>query len=387
MYFILNSAWCKEKQIQTPLEAFSIGQLDVNLRRFYAEARNKSGEVYSKSTLLGFRHSLERYLNAPPLNRSIKLSSDPRFKRSNEMLNAQIISLKRQGKENVTHKPAIENEDLLKLKSSVVLALSNPLALLRNVWFHVVLFFCRRGREGQRQLKPSSFKFEVDPSGRKFVTMTHDELTKNHPGGVGDVSSTEKYARMYETEDVNDGYKALELYISKLNPKCDSLFQYPRRNWSVDDSDNVWYEARPLGVNKLDGMMKAISEEAQLSKLYTNHCVRATAITLWSNAGIPNRHIMAISGHRNEQSLSHYNTRPSTSQLRNCSEVLSRSLVTGTSESDYTTIIHKEVQNHSLVVTQSDKTTANPFGSIFTNCTVQNVNIVMNTNSADGDGR
>ncbi|KAK3727519.1 hypothetical protein QZH41_001174 [Actinostola sp. cb2023] len=303
------------------------------------------------------------------------------------MLNAQIISLKRQGKENVTHKPAIENEDLLKLKSSVVLALSNPLALFRNVWFHVVLFFCRRGREGQRQLKPSSFKFEVDPSGRKFVTMTHDELTKNHPGGVGDVSSTEKYARMYETEDVNDGYKALELYISKLNPKCDSLFQYPRRNWSVDDSDNVWYEARPLGVNKFDGMMKAISEEAQLSKLYTNHCVTATAITLWSNAGIPNRHIMAISGHRNEQSLSHYNTRPSTSQLRNCSEVLSRSLVTGTSESDYTTIIHKEVQNHSLVVTQSDKTTANPFGSIFTNCTVQNVNIVMNTNSADGDGR
>ncbi|KAK3704313.1 hypothetical protein QZH41_007491 [Actinostola sp. cb2023] len=59
--------------------------------------------------------------------------------------------------------------------------------------------------KGQRQLKPSSFKFEVDPSGRKFVTMTHDELTKNHPGGVDDVSSTEKYARMYETEDVNDG--------------------------------------------------------------------------------------------------------------------------------------------------------------------------------------
>ena len=32
------------------------------------------------------------------------------------MLNTQIISLKRQGKENVKHKPAIENEDLAKLK-------------------------------------------------------------------------------------------------------------------------------------------------------------------------------------------------------------------------------------------------------------------------------
>ena len=146
--------------------------------------------------------------------------------------------------------------------------------------------------------------------------MAHDEATKNHPGGVSDVSSTEKsrYARMYKTEDPNDGYKALELYLSKLNPKCDSFCQYPRKNWSV--GDNVWYEARPVGVNSLDSMMKNISEAASLSQIYTNHSFRATAITLWSNARIPNRHIIAISGHRREQSLEHYNTRSSSSQLR-----------------------------------------------------------------------
>ena len=119
LIFIL--AWCNEKQIQTPMENMTIGQLDTQvldtqvLRRFYAEARNKSVESYSKSSLLGFRHSFERYLNAPPLGRGLKLSSDPRFKRSNEMLNAQIVRLKRQGKENVTHKPAIESEDLMNL--------------------------------------------------------------------------------------------------------------------------------------------------------------------------------------------------------------------------------------------------------------------------------
>ena len=113
------------------------------------------------------------YLNAPPLNCGLKLSSDPRFNRSNEMLNAQIISLKHQGKENVKHKPAIENEDLAKLKVSKAIALTNPLSLLRNVWFHV-LFFCRRGRQGQRELKRLSFKFEADASGRRFVTMAHD---------------------------------------------------------------------------------------------------------------------------------------------------------------------------------------------------------------------
>ncbi|PFX26753.1 hypothetical protein AWC38_SpisGene8547 [Stylophora pistillata] len=60
-------AWCTEKKIQTPLEEMSIGQLEQNLRRFCAEARAKKGEDYSKSTLLGFRHSMERYLNVPPL--------------------------------------------------------------------------------------------------------------------------------------------------------------------------------------------------------------------------------------------------------------------------------------------------------------------------------
>ena len=45
------------------------------------------------------------------------------------MLNAQIISLKRQGKENVNHKPAIEHEDLTKLKTSQAIAFYQPFFL------------------------------------------------------------------------------------------------------------------------------------------------------------------------------------------------------------------------------------------------------------------
>ena len=55
--FMLISAWCTEKQIETPLEATKIGPLDQNLRSFYAEARTKKGEDYTKSILLGLRHS------------------------------------------------------------------------------------------------------------------------------------------------------------------------------------------------------------------------------------------------------------------------------------------------------------------------------------------
>lgn len=187
------------------------------------------------------------------------------FINSNRMLNAKIKSLKKQGKENVQHKDAIPVDDLKKLKAGPVLRLTNPWSLLRNMCFHVVLYWCRRGREGQRNLKPASFKFAVDEQDKRYVTMTHDETSKNHPGGLKDKSSFEKTARMYETESDTDGYRALSLHISKLNPKCEALFQLPRRDWNEAVVHNIWYENRPLGVNTLGSMMKEISTKAMLS--------------------------------------------------------------------------------------------------------------------------
>ena len=57
------------------------GQLDANLRRFYAEARKKDGETYGKKTLLGFHHGNERYLNQPKFSKNLKTSTDPVFNR------------------------------------------------------------------------------------------------------------------------------------------------------------------------------------------------------------------------------------------------------------------------------------------------------------------
>ena len=74
---------------------------------------------------------------------------------SNQMLDAKIKQLKKDGMQNTTHKPAIELEDLEKLKNSEILSLTHPLWLLRNVWFHFSLFWCRRGFEGQRSLGAS----------------------------------------------------------------------------------------------------------------------------------------------------------------------------------------------------------------------------------------
>ena len=128
------------------------------------------------------------------------------------------------------------------------------------------------------------FTEDATKKNKAFVTMTHSEVSKNHPDGIRDNESFENLGRMYS------------------------------------------YENRPLGLNKLGNMMKTTSSAADLSKVYINHSVGAMSITLWSNAGLTNRHIMAISGHRSEQSLVHYNQRPSTSQLKRSSEVISEVL-------------------------------------------------------------
>lgn len=98
----------------------------------------------------------------------------------------------------------------------------------------------------------------------------------------------------------------------------------------------------------LKNMMKKISKVAGFSTINTNHSIRVTAITLWSNAGVPDRHIMSMSGHRNEQSLAHYNSRPLISHLQNCSHVLSRALaVTGAS---YTVRVSRPSQQEELLL-------------------------------------
>ena len=191
------------------------------------------------------------------------------------------------------HKPCIENKELRCLKESAVMSPSTPQGLLNNVWFHITLYFCCQGREGQRNLSENTISFQ-------------------------------KLGRMYQTEHPDDKY-ALRLQLEKLNPECSAFFQYPKRSWKRPQ-EGVWFENRCLGVNKLGDMMKILSKAANLSKIYTNHSVRATAITLWSDAGLSNRHIMSLSGHRNENSLRSYNTRPSSQQLQLCSNVLSTAL-------------------------------------------------------------
>ena len=85
-----------------------------------------------------------------------------------------------------------------------------------------------------------------------------------------------------------------------------------------------WWPTRKQ--QKTIPVVKTISVGAKLSQIYTNHSVRASAITMLSDANVPDRHIMFISGHSSEQSVAHYSSRPSVSQLESVSDTISNAL-------------------------------------------------------------
>ena len=237
--------------------------------------------------------------------------------------------------------------------------------------------------------------------------MAHDELSKNHPGGINDKPTNEKLARMYETKSETDGYKALKMYLSKTNPKCSALFQQPRRGWKEENAgDSCWYENRALGINSLASMMKQISKEAHLSQVYTNHCLRATAITVWGNSGLSDVQICHASGHKDPKNLQNYHHRPSRRQLRTCSNVLADALA-GQDPNDTAnanqqpqqqmapvqlniaplqpTVLQTNQQQHVVKTSNASSSSfshGEVFGDMFNSCTIQSVQIFFSSGSA-----
>ncbi|XP_019329289.1 PREDICTED: BTB/POZ domain-containing protein KCTD1 [Aptenodytes forsteri] len=267
-----------------------VGALCRVLRSFYAEARSKSGQLYSKSSLISIRSSLNRYLNEPPYCRTLDLTKDPELRAANLTLAAVIRKLEEQGAGPVVQKQAITRADLRKLYTCSVFSTQSPFGLLNKVWFETCMYFCTRGRENQRELEEDSFGLAVDEDGRKFVYFKalgpyHKSRSSSWSKKRAESSDEENLPRMYETGTEFCPYASFVKYLSKRNPLCKAFFQRPRDHCS--EGDITWYENKAIGKNLLGTRMQMLSKAAKLSKTYTNHCIGAVSIaTLNSIAGI-----------------------------------------------------------------------------------------------------
>ena len=117
------------------------------------------------------------------------------------------------------------------------------------------------------------------------------------------------------------------LYTSKLNPNFPWLWQRPKQG-RLHYTDAIWYDKVKVGHDKLERFMKYLSEEAGLSQTYTNHCIRHTAMSTLDSAGFEARHIMAISGHKSENSIKKYARQCSDEKKRHMESTLTDKLLT-----------------------------------------------------------
>lgn len=92
----------------------------------------------------------------------------------------------------------------------------------------------------------------------------------------------------------------------------------------------MWYDNMVVGERTLGEMMKQISTQAKLSMDYTNHCIRATAVTILDKSGFEARHIMSVSGHRSESSIRSYSKTDESTKKR-MSETLTAAAVSDVS--------------------------------------------------------
>ena len=300
-------------------ETWPASMIDSLLQKFYSALQTKDGKDYSKPSLVGLRAGINRHLTGAPHCRTINIMKDREFMTSNQVLNGLVKKLKREGKDFSVNKEPVSSANMQKIYDAGLFALDRPNTLQNKVLFDIIRHFGRRGREGLASLRKNSFVKAKDSEGYLYFKMSYNEADKTHHGL--DSREKQKEPRMYEQQGHdNCPVKSFEKYLSKLNPSCDILFQRPLLK--VRENDQIWFAKVNVGLNTLYNFMSRISDEAKLSRRYTNHCLRAEVASTLYSAGVSSKGIMAVTGHRNVQSLASY-VKPTDSEKRKISTILS----------------------------------------------------------------
>ena len=125
------------------------------LQKCYAGVRKPNGELYKPTTMNNFRFGFQRYF----LNRlGFDIIKAPDFSLSNTCFKNMLRTIIKSGTGDINHCPEIEPEDVKKLYSSF---LNSPTGLLEKVWFDIMFFLRRRGRENLRNMNKSTFLLVV----------------------------------------------------------------------------------------------------------------------------------------------------------------------------------------------------------------------------------
>lgn len=344
--------------------------LNNYLRYFYSELRQKDGSFYSPKTLICFRAGIHRYmcLHRPDIN----ILEQSAFKQSNRMLLAMVSKYKNAGQKKESNYEVIQKEDMLKIRA--YFDRSNGEVLQREIMFNLIYYFGLRGRETLPKLTKDSVICIPSSTNKRFLKLNHEILTKNSKVSLLRKEFEDaKDARAYENLDCPEECPvvAWEMYMQHI---ADIPRLFPKPCKLTSKKSEKWFSSiQPVGKNTIDNLMSTLSRDLNLSRRYTNHCIRVTLVTVLKENGYSNSDICSYTGHKNPQSVDRYSRKRRDEDF----EEMSSALHQGTSSSRIE--VQKISKKSKITITSSDEPTNTlpcnrivniNFNGTFNNCTI-----------------
>ena len=314
--------WLKQNKLPLQYEYLPTEDIAELLRKLYGTVLSKKGNEYSKSGLVNLWAGLNRHLQQPPYKRTVDLMNDRAFLQANKVFTGHLRDNKEKGLDTSKPRIAIEQDDMEKLfKEYFTPAMKsfNPKVLVQKVFFDIVYYTGRRGKEGLRSLDKKSFELKTGNDVQEYIQLTFNEKTKRNQGDQNssalDALHNDQNIISAQPGSILCPVHSFKTYVANLNENCNALFQYPNK-------ENDGFDRKPIGKNTIGEMMKEISNDAKLSCVYTNHCIRKTTVTGLRRQGFELDEIQNVTKHKNLDSLKHYLSAPTYKDKKKYNEAL-----------------------------------------------------------------
>lgn len=243
---------------------YEMSELNEVLIKFFQNARKEDGDMYKVSTLKSFHFGLNRYLKGQPHCKNYDLRFHPAFKTSYETLKSICTEYGVVTEEGIKYNP-IPERDLHKLYASPLLSTDTPKGLFNKVQFELRLLVC------------GSIFEKFHTMEKDYFIVAKDELSKIRYVRNNSKKSSLLVKESFMYEMLGSPYcpvASFELYLQKLNPGCNYLWQHSLPQANPDNQR--WYTDLPCGEKMMSKFMTKLSQACKLSQVYTNRHIRAT---------------------------------------------------------------------------------------------------------------
>ncbi len=146
---------------------------------------------------------------------------------------------------------------------------ANPESVLNTLWFNNTVHFGLRGSDEHKQMRWGDVELKQDSSGLEFLEFT-ERVSKTRQGvdakGVRSVSP-----KMWATPENKDRcpvelYKLYRGYRPVGFGLPDTAFYIASTTIKNPPIESQWFKRQPVGIHKLESMMKRMSKSAGLSQ-------------------------------------------------------------------------------------------------------------------------